>query len=155
MPGAPEAGSASLAKSLPSITRNLHTLNINLLFPLGTIYADKGMYAEAIGDFLKVGDRPHALGHLGNAYARAGMVDAAHKTIYQLEEHLRTDGVGRYEIALVYAGLNEKDGAFAWLEKSYEAHDKGLTYPKIDPCMDPLRSDARFEGLVRRVGLTQ
>jgi len=62
-------------------------------------------------------------------------------------------GIGRYEVALVYAGLGEKDEAFAWLEKSLEAHDKGLAYLKIDPCLDPLRSDPRFDRLVRRVGL--
>jgi hypothetical protein len=54
---------------------------------------------------------------------------------------------------LVYAGLGEKDDAFAWLEKSFAARDKGLTYLKIDPCLDPLRSDSRFHDLVSRVGL--
>ena len=136
--------------------RRAQALNVSLpeyVFPLGDIYAEKGMYAESISEFLKLGDRPHALGHLGNAYARAGQVDAARKTISQLEEHVRKDGVGRYEMALVYAGLGEKNEAFAWLEESYKAHDEGLTNLKIDPCLDPLRSDPRFDGLERRVGL--
>ncbi len=123
------------------------------VFHFGTIYVEKGMYAEAIGEFQKLGDRPHALGHLGNAYARAGQVDAARKTISQVKEHVRNEGVGRYEIALVYAGLGKKDEAFTWLEEAYKAHDEGLTNLKIDPCLDPLRSDPRFGGLVRRVGL--
>lgn len=123
------------------------------VFLLGDIYAEKGLYSEAISEFLKLGDRPHALGHLGNAYARAGKVDAARKTISELEVHVRKDGLGRYEIALVYAGLGETDEAFQWLEKSYQAHDEGLTNLKIDPCLDPLRSDRRFEGLLRQVGL--
>jgi tetratricopeptide (TPR) repeat protein len=122
-------------------------------FPLGVIYAEKGMYGEAVGEFQKLGDKPHALGHLGNVYARMGKVTEAHSTISKLEEHVQKSGIGRYEIALVYAGLDEKDEAFAWLEKSLAAHDKGLTYLKIDPCVDPLRSDLRFDGLVRRVGL--
>jgi len=122
-------------------------------FPLGVIYAEKGMYGEAVGEFQKLGDKPHALGHMGNAYARMGKVTEAHGTISKLEEHVQKSGIGRYEIALVYAGLGEKDDAFAWLEKSLAAHDKGLTYLKIDPCLDPLRSDLRFDGLVRRVGL--
>jgi hypothetical protein len=62
-------------------------------------------------------------------------------------------GLGRYEIAPVYTGLRQKDEAFAWLEKSFAAQDKGLTYLKIDPCLDPLRSDPRLNDLVRRVGL--
>jgi TolB-like protein len=143
-------------EALPLVGR-AQALNISLpefVFPLGDIYAEKGLYAEAISEFLKLGDRPHALGHLGNSYARAGKVDAARKTILSLEEHVRKDGLGRYEIALVYAGLGDKNEAFKWLEESYKAHDEGLTHLKIDPCLDPLRSDPRFEGLLRRVGLT-
>jgi tetratricopeptide (TPR) repeat protein len=122
-------------------------------FPLGVIYAEKGMYGEAVGEFQKLGDKPHALGHLGNVYARMGKVAEAHSTISKLEEHVQKSGIGRYEIALVYAGLGEKDEAFTWLEKSYDARDKGLTYLKIDPCMDPLRSDPRFARMLQRVGL--
>jgi len=62
----------------------------------------------------------------------------------------RKTGVGRYEIALVYAGLGEKNEAFAWLEKAFSARDKGLTYLKIDPCLNPLRSDPRFRDLLER-----
>ncbi len=127
----------------------------NFLFPFesGVIYAQKGMYGKAVGEFQKLGDQPHALGHMGNVYARMERVSEARATIVKLEEHVKKNGIGRYEIALVYAGLGEKDEAFTWLEKSYDARDKGLTYLKIDPCMDPLRSDPRFGRLVRRVGL--
>jgi tetratricopeptide (TPR) repeat protein len=123
------------------------------LFPFGVIYAEKGMYREAIGEFQKLGDQPHALGHMGNTYARMGRAAEARQMISKLEEHVQKDGLGRYEIALVYAGLGEKDAAFGWLEKSYATRDKGLTYLKIDPCLDPLRSDQRFQDLIRRVGL--
>jgi TolB-like protein len=143
-------------EALPLI-RRAQALNVSFseyVFPLGDVYAEKGLYAESISEFLKLGDRPHALGHLGNAYARAGKVDAARKTIAQLEDHVRKDGLGRYEIALVYAGLGERSEAFKWLEESYKAHDEGLTNLKIDPCLDPLRSDPRFDGLLRQVGLT-
>jgi hypothetical protein len=92
---------------------------------------------------------------LGNAYARTGQVDAAMKTIAQLEEHVRRNGVGRYEIALVYAGLGKKKEAFKWLEESYEARDVGLLYLKVDPLLDPLRTDPHFDDLVRRVGLAK
>jgi hypothetical protein len=63
--------------------------------------------------------------------------------------------VGRYEIALVYAGLGRKQEAFKWLEEAYNVHDVGLVYLKIDPCLDPLRSDSRFDNLVRRVGFAK
>lgn len=123
------------------------------IFSRGIIYAEKGMYDSAISEFQKLGQQPHALGHMGNAYARMGRAAEADESISRLKEHVQTDGIGRYEIALVYAGLGKKDEAFNWLEKSYTARDKGLTYLKIDPCIEPLRSDPRFHNLLRRVGL--
>jgi tetratricopeptide (TPR) repeat protein len=124
-------------------------------FLLGDVYAEKGMFPESIGEYLKSGIGPDSLGHLGNAYARAGQAPAARKTIAQLEQHVERDGVGRYEIALVYTGLGDKQEAFKWLEEAYNAHDVGLVYLKIDPCLDPLRSDPRFDDLLRRVGLAK
>lgn len=124
-------------------------------FLLGDVYAEKGRYAEAISQFIKSGNGPDSLGHRGNAYARAGKPAAARKTIAELQENVRRNGVGRYEIALVYAGLGEKQEAFNWLEEAYDAHDVGLLYLKIDPCLDTLRSDPRFDDLVRRVGLAR
>jgi len=122
-------------------------------FPRGTIYAEKGMYDQAIAEFKKLGDQPHALGHMGNVYARMGRAAEARELISQLQQHVDADGIGRYEIAIVYAGLGDKDQAFSWLEKAFTVRDKGLTYLKIDPCVDPLRSDPRFRDLLRRVGL--
>jgi len=141
-----------------SLIRRVRALDINppdWSFLLGDVYAEKGMYAESISEFLKSGDGPDSLGHLGNAYARAGQGAAARRTIARLEEYVRKDGVGRYEIALIYTGLGDKQEAFKWLEDAYKAHDVGLIYLKIDPCLDPLRSDPRFDDLMRRVGLTK
>jgi tetratricopeptide (TPR) repeat protein len=140
------------------VTQTARGLKLNLPdwnFLTGDIFAEKGAYAESIREFIKSGDGPYSLGHLGNAYARAGQVDAAMKTISLLEDHVRKDGVGRYEIALVYAGLGRKKEAFKWLEESYSARDVGLLYLKVDPVLDPLRSDPRFDDLVRHVGLAK
>jgi TolB-like protein len=131
----------------------LHHEPAELIFPLAVIYVEKRMYDEAIQQFQKLGGQPHALGHMGNAFARMGQVAEARKMISELQKQVQDTGIGRYEIGLVYAGLGDKDEAFAWLEKSFAARDKGLTYLKIDPCLDPLRSDSRFQDLVRRVGL--
>jgi TolB-like protein/Tfp pilus assembly protein PilF len=131
----------------------LHADSAELLFPLGVIYVEKGLYDQGIQEFQKLGDAPHALGHMGNAYARQGRVAEARAILPRLKEHINKSGIGRYEIALVYAGLKENDNAFEWLEKAFQARDKGLTYLKIDPCLDPLRSDPRFQNLELRVGL--
>jgi hypothetical protein len=48
--------------------------------------------------------------------------------------------------------MGKKEEAFRWLEDAYRTHDEGLTNLKIDPCLDPLRSDPRFDDLIRRVG---
>src|SRR5580698_1778014 len=141
-----------------SLILRVRALDINppdWSFLLGDVYAEKGKYSEAIAEFLKSGNGPDSLGHLGNAYARAVQPAAALKTIAQLQQHVQANGVGRYEIALVYAGLGRKQEAFKWLDEAYDAHDPGLLYLKIDPCLDPLRSDPHFENLMRRVGLSK
>ena len=58
-----------------------------------------------------------------------------------------------YWVASSYAALGEKEAAFAELEKAYQAHDWFLPWIKTDPFMDPLRDDARFADLVKRIGL--
>jgi tetratricopeptide (TPR) repeat protein len=140
------------------IRRTVRALDINppdWSFLLGDVYAEKGMYAESISEFLKSGNGPDSLGHLGNAYARAGQVDAGPQDHFAIGRACAKNGVGRYEIALVYTGLGKKQEAFKWLEESFNARDVGLVYLKIDPCLDPLRSDPRFDDLMRRVGLAQ
>jgi tetratricopeptide (TPR) repeat protein len=123
-------------------------------FFMAGAYTGKGQYKAAIDLFLKAQKSPHTLGHLGNAYALAGENQAALKTIAELEDGLRTQSIGAYEIALVYAGLGDKKNALVWLKKAYDAHDVGLLYIKIDPGIDPLRGEPEFQDLIRRVGLT-
>ena len=124
-----------------------------IFFPLGDIDAETGHFDKAIENFKQLGDAPHALGHLGNAYARTGHRSEADHIIVELEDHLRKSGVGAYEIALVYAGLNEKDRAFEWLNKCISLHDKGLGYLLVDPLLAPLKDDPRYLQLARKVGI--
>jgi tetratricopeptide (TPR) repeat protein len=140
------------------VARTVRGLKINLSdwnLLTGASYAEKGMYSDAIAAFLKSGNGAYALGHLGNAYARAGRNQAAQQLISQLEEDVRTQEVGRYEIALIYAGMGDSKDAFKWLDDAYRSHDVGLVYLKVDPCLDSLRADPRFEDLVSRVGLAK
>lgn len=129
-----------------------HATPDQILFPLGDINAERGDYERAIREFEQIGDLPHALGHMANAYARSGDSTAALKIIDRLKEHIEISGIGRYEVAIVYAGLHQNDKAFEWLEKAYQSRDKGITYILIDPCLDPVRNDPRLKDLARRVG---
>jgi hypothetical protein len=58
-----------------------------------------------------------------------------------------------FEIATYYAELGEKEPAFQWLDTAYREHDYGMETLKTDFKLDPLRSDPRFEELVRKVGI--
>jgi len=84
---------------------------------------------------------------------RRGLKGEARAVVPKLKEHVDKTGVGRYEIALIYAALQENDKAFEWLESADQVRDKGLAHLKVDPCLDPLRSLRRFAPLVRRVGI--
>ncbi len=139
-----------------SVTRTVRGLNVGLpdwSFLLGDIDEGKGLHQEAVNAFLRSGDGPYTLGHLGNAYARMGRTHDARKLITRLEKNVGREGIGRYEIALIYAGLGDKDAAFQWLQDAYNAHDVGLVYLEVDPCLDPLHSDPRLHELMQRVGL--
>jgi len=138
------------------LLRRLEATNpqrVLLGFWFGVVNRERGRYQDSINAFRDVGDHPHVLGHMGNAYARWGRKAEARALIPRLQEHIRSNGIGTYEVALVYAGLGEKDLAFEWLGKALAVHDKGLTFLKVDPCLDPLRTDPRFQNLLQRVGL--
>jgi hypothetical protein len=57
-------------------------------------------------------------------------------------------------VARIYAGLGDEMRAIEWLERAYDARDECLTWLKVDPAMDSLRTDARYPDLLRRVGLS-
>jgi serine/threonine-protein kinase len=128
-------------------------------FYLALIHREQGRYEEAADEFDKAaekgGNRAHTLGHLGNAYARAGRVREARECIRKLKVGLAEKGVGAYEVGIVYAGLGEEDPAFQWLERAYDVRDKGLIGLNVDPPLDPLRSDRRIQDLRHRMNLPQ
>jgi hypothetical protein len=62
--------------------------------------------------------------------------------------------VSNFPRVLIYAGLGENDRALEWLERAFQEHSSGMVTLKVDPRLDPLRQDARFTNLLRRVALT-
>jgi eukaryotic-like serine/threonine-protein kinase len=122
---------------------------------IARVYRDRGMYAESIAEWERMKEDPIVLGHGGNAYARAGKKTKAEECISKLKDWVARDRLGSYEIALVYAGLGDKDRAFEWLVKALEVRDKGMTFLKVDPTLDSLRPDPRFHALLRRMNFPE
>ena len=96
-------------------------------------------------------DTPATQIALGAAYAQAGDHARARAVLARLQS--RTDYVSPGELAILLAALGERDEAFASLEKAHAAHDLQLQYLGVSAGFDPLRSDPRFQDLLRRVGL--
>ena len=83
-----------------------------------------------------------------------GNKGAALKTIDELNVLAKHGDVSPYQLAVVYVGLGEKDRAFESLEKAKVERSTLLTYLKMDPRFDSLRSDPRFQDLLRGMGLS-
>jgi len=139
------------------------TLEIEPNFPLarfflGFAYAQQARYADAIAEFEKASDstggHPGALAGLGHAHALVGNRAEAQKFLTKLKTNASQRYVSPYFIALVHVGFGEIDEAFQWLETAYDHRSDWLVHLKIEPALDPLRSDARFANLVSRVGLS-
>jgi len=125
---------------------------------LGATYAQQGRYSEAIAEWQKgieLGGWDKR-GFLGYVYALSGRRGEAQKLLAQLLDEAKSKPVSAYNIARIYTGLGEKEQAFSWLEKAIDERDSNLTMPGLKPDvqLDTLRSDPRFEELLRRMGLS-
>jgi tetratricopeptide (TPR) repeat protein len=124
---------------------------------LALAYEQEGKHSESQNelrrakDLLK--DNQATTADMGYVYAALGQRDQALKITDELRELSKQRYVSSYHIALIYARLGEKDRAFEWLENAYKERSDMLVYLKVDPRLDSLRSDPRFDELVRRVGL--
>ena len=124
---------------------------------LAQAYEQKGMYAEALAAYRQAGptaaDNPRNIGNLGHLYASMGKRDEARRLLAQLIAMSKTRYVNPYAMAVVCAGLGERDQAIAWLEKGYDDRHVAMAWLKIEPKFDVLRSDPRFQDLTKRIGL--
>ena len=96
---------------------------------------------------------PDMMSSLGYAYATAGDRDAAQRGIEELRQQSRASYVSPYFFAVIHAALGETDQAFALLDKAYEDRSFFIAWLKVEPMVDPLRSDPRFTELLKKVGL--
>jgi len=142
------------------------TLELDANFPparqfLPAAYEQKGMYDNAITEFKKaiplLGGNEWSLtrGGLGHVYALLGRRSEALALVAELKQLSERGYVPATSIAVIYAGLGEKDQAFVWLEKGYEERAFQMQWLRVEPRWDKLRSDPRFADLLRRVGLPQ
>ncbi|MGB9434885.1 MAG: hypothetical protein WBQ89_21760 [Candidatus Acidiferrum sp.] len=115
------------------------------------------MYSEAIDEFNQTDAALPGwvvtIAGMGNAYGEWGRRAEAQQVLIRLNEMARAKYVTPYGIALVYAGLGDKNEAFVWLNKAVEGRSHRLVWLNRDPRWDRLRSDSRFDELKRRVGL--
>jgi tetratricopeptide (TPR) repeat protein len=124
---------------------------------LANVYEQKGLFEQATSE-LKAGvrlssDSTFALAKLGHGYALAGRGDEGRTVLNQLNALSSQRYVSPYDIAMVHVGLQENDEALAWLQKAFEQRSPWLGYLNVEPQLDPLRSDQRFQALLRRLGL--
>ena len=122
---------------------------------LAQAYLQKHMNDEAVAELQKAvqlsGDSPTCIASLARAYAASGNRSEAVKLLSELKKHSNPGYSDASEIAVIYAALGDSDQAMNWLEKSYEKRFNPSVL--LRPGFDPLRSDPRFEDLVRRIGL--
>jgi tetratricopeptide (TPR) repeat protein len=124
-------------------------------YNLGRVYIQKGMHQEAVSSFEKVRDHsgnPQGEPALAHAYALAGKTGAARKMLRQLTEQAGSRITAAPLIAHIHLGLGETEKAMEWLRKGVEERSYWMTMLKVDPVYDPIRSDPRFQALLKRVG---
>ena len=85
----------------------------------------------------------------------SGRTAEARNDLANLVKQAHARFVTSYGVALVHAGLGEKDLAFAWLEKAVAERSHWLVWLRLDPRWDAIREDPRFQQLLSRVGLPQ
>ena len=124
-------------------------------YNLGIALQAKGDLPGAIAEYEKakqLGDNTTVSTFYAAARAQAGDKDAARRMLSELDEISRHHEVVGYLRALLYLSLNNKDEALRWLEQSVKERDgSNICWINVDPLLDPLHGDPRFEALVQKV----
>lgn len=126
---------------------------------LGEVYFSQAMWEEAIEAFQKgVALSPEstfAVGSLGSAYGMSGQKDDALKMMHRLDELEKDRYVSPLYRAMISLGLGEKDQSFDYLEEAYLERESYLTFLKVWPHFDNLRSFPRFAALLEKIDLEE
>jgi len=136
-------------------------LELNKDFPaahlwLGRTYQELGRLNDALAEFQHVEQKlpewPVSIAAMGFVAGVSGRTDEARNALAELRRLAGKKFVTSYGVALVHAGLGQKDSAFAWLNKAFDERSHWLVWLRLDPRWKELRSDSRFAELVSRVG---
>jgi tetratricopeptide (TPR) repeat protein len=125
---------------------------------LGRAYGLKKMYPEAVAAYQRVesqrGRQPDVVANLAWVYGLAGRKREARKLIDELNEIARHRYVAPALFVNAYLGLGDKETALTWMERGIEEHDQWFLL-KVDPTLDPLRPEPRFQAALRRMNFPQ
>jgi tetratricopeptide (TPR) repeat protein len=123
---------------------------------VSSVYAEKGMYAEALAELntWRSNENPWYWGRLAYFAGRSGQSAEARRALAELERLNHDHPIDPLVFAVAYIGVADREKALIWLEKSYAEHSISLTAVKVDPLFNPLRSDPRFESLLQRMNLS-
>jgi eukaryotic-like serine/threonine-protein kinase len=147
-----------------AVVQLLRTVELDPNYPmthwiLGLIYRVTGRYELAIAAGEKSvnmsGGSPLMRAALAHTYGKSGKTKEALQVLDELTELAKHKYVAPHFFAGIHIGLGENDRAIEYLEKSWDEHCHWLIYLHLDPSMDALRSDPRFQDLVKRVGLPE
>lgn len=124
----------------------------------GQALEQSGQYGPALEDLAIAarfsGNNSKAVGLRGYVLAKAGRREEARTVLAELEGLSHKRFVPPFAMALVNAGLGERDLVFEWLERAFDVHDMHLMYLTVDPKWDAYRADPRFEALLSRCGFS-
>ncbi len=120
-------------------------------------YLQLGRYSDAVEAINRVGDRggPWLLAWKVAVYSRSGHTEEARRVLTKLEQIARSRTDGTATLLIAYSGTSHKERVIELLQKAYSEHSNAVVQIKVDPMFDPVRSDPRFEDLLRRIGLQQ
>ncbi len=124
---------------------------------LSLAYERQKLYDKAFEAILKAmaarGVKPEEMTEYKKSYAASGWKGFWRKQLELTQEAAKEKYVPPYFFARIYARLDERDRTLEWLRKAYDRHSDYLVVLKVEPIFDPLRSDPRFVGLLRNIGL--
>jgi serine/threonine-protein kinase len=153
---------AMLGRDEEAIRTGERYLEINPDFPqmlgsISSLYSEAGRHKDAIAAAQNAArlsnEVTEQLANLGSAYAAAGNEGEARAIVRRLEGRVETSGADPYHLATLYTALGDHERAFAALERSIAMNSGMVAGVKVERGLRPLRSDARFEKILRRLGL--